>query len=206
MTSQVFFFIHDILEEGCSCIRSHDRIGKSQAGIVWEHGEITCVGNGQFKKRKEEDKMQIRKLEKRDRECYIDMAREFYRSDAVLHSIPDTYIEKTVDECLRSDVYAEIYMFECENVCAGYALIAKTFSQEAGGLVCWIEEVYVREAYRSKGLGRTFFSYIRKKYGDRISRFRLEVEEENERACSLYKKLGYTPLNYKQMVLENEKK
>ena len=36
---------------------------------------------------------------------------------------------------------------------AGYALLAKTFSQEAGGLVVWLDEMYVRPAYRSKGLG-----------------------------------------------------
>ena len=33
------------------------------------------------------------------------------------------------------------YFFECENEAAGYGLIAKTYSQEAGGMVWWIEEV-----------------------------------------------------------------
>lgn len=147
--------------------------------------------------------MKIRKLEKRDRAIYKEMAHEFYHSNAVLHPIPDAYFEKTVDECLRSDVYAELFLFEYEGNPAGYGLIAKTFSQEAGGMVCWIEEVYIREKFRSKGLGRKFFRFIQDEFGTDTARFRLEVEEENHRAVTLYKKLGYERLDYAQMIREN---
>ena len=43
---------------------------------------------------------------------------------------------------------------------AGYGLIAKTFSQEAGGMVYWLEELYILEEYRSKGLGSEYFRYM----------------------------------------------
>ena len=135
-----------------------------------------------------------------DKKTYMEMAREFYHSDAVLHPVPDTYFERTADEALRSDVYAEIFLFECENEAAGYGLIAKTYSQEAGGMVWWIEEVYVREAFRSKGIGRKFFAYLDKVKGSAVTRMRLEVEEDNTRAVALYKKLGYKPLEYAQMI------
>ena len=142
----------------------------------------------------------IRKMRSEDKKTYMEMAREFYHSDAVLHPVPDTYFERTADEALRSDVYAEIFLFECENEAAGYGLIAKTYSQEAGGMVWWIEEVYVREAFRSKGIGREFFAYLDKVKGSTVTRMRLEVEEDNTRAVALYKKLGYKPLEYAQMI------
>ena len=142
----------------------------------------------------------IRKMRSEDKKTYMEMAREFYHSDAVLHPVPDTYFERTADEALRSDVYAEIFLFECENEAAGYGLIAKTYSQEAGGMVWWIEEVYVREAFRSKGIGREFFAYLDKVKGSAGTRMRLEVEEDNTRAVALYKKLGYKPLEYAQMI------
>lgn len=142
----------------------------------------------------------IRKMRSEDKKTYMEMAREFYHSDAVLHPVPDTYFERTADEALRSDVYAEIFLFECENEAAGYGLIAKTYSQEAGGMVWWIEEVYVREAFRSKGIGREFFAYFDKVKGSAVTRMRLEVEEDNTRAVALYKKLGYKPLEYAQMI------
>ena len=142
----------------------------------------------------------IRKLTADDRELYIGMAQEFYHSDAVLAPIPRSCIEKTVDEALRSDAYAEIYLFEYEGKAAGYGLTAKTFSQEAGGAVWWVEEVYIREEFRSKGLGREFFARLEEIKGEAVTRLRLEVEADNTRAVSLYERLGYKVLEYVQMI------
>lgn len=144
----------------------------------------------------------IRKLKTEDKELYLKMAHDFYHSPAVLHPIPDTYIEKTFEECMRSAAYAQAYILEYDNQPAGYALLAKTFSQEAGGCVYWLEELYILEEYRSKGLGREFFSYLEEQREDGVTRFRLEVEEDNARAAALYKKLGYEPLDYRQMIKE----
>lgn len=147
----------------------------------------------------------IRRITENDREIYIEMAREFYHSNAVLHPIPDEYFVRTVEEALRSNVYAEIFLFECDGEMAGYGLIAKTFSQEAGGCVWWIEEVYIREKFRSRGLGREFFRYLEEQKGNGVKRLRLEVEEENTRAVSLYERLGYEVLEYVQMVKDESK-
>ena len=88
----------------------------------------------------------IRRLTENDREIYIEMAREFYHSDAVLHPIPDEYFVRTVEEALRTDAYAEIFLFECDGETAGYGLIAKTFSQEAGGYVWGRRHISVKSS------------------------------------------------------------
>ena len=142
----------------------------------------------------------IRKMTENEKELYITMAEEFYNSDAVLHPIPRDYFEKTANEALRSDEYAEIYLLEYEGETAGYGLTARTFSQEAGGQVLWIEELYIRKEFRSKGLGREFFSSLEDKNRGEIVRLRLEVEADNTRAISLYERLGYEVLDYVQMV------
>lgn len=144
----------------------------------------------------------IRRFTEKDRETYIEMAGEFYHSDAVLHPVPDSYFERTADEALGGGTYAEIYLFEEEGAAAGYGLTAKTYSQEAGGYVLWIEEIYIREAFRSRGLGRQFFEYLEKNKDKGVTRLRLEVEADNTRAVSLYKRLGYEPLEYVQMIKE----
>lgn len=142
----------------------------------------------------------IRRFEEKDREMYIDMAREFYHSDAVLHPVPDSHFEKTADEALRCGGCAGIYILEYDSEPAGYALTARSFSQEAGGMVLWIEEIYIRDKYRSKGLGREFFDYADKNRGEDTVRIRLEAEADNTRALSLYRKLGYEVLDYVQMI------
>ncbi|MEG1743112.1 MAG: GNAT family N-acetyltransferase [Clostridia bacterium] len=144
----------------------------------------------------------IRKITKTDREIFISMASQFYKSEAVLKDIPLKNYEITFDELMRSDVYAECYIFEIDGKTAGYALTAKTFSQEAGGIVVWIDEIFILPEFRSKGLGSEFLNFITKKSGANAARYRLEVEDENTGAIKLYERFKFRPLGYSQMYLE----
>lgn len=144
----------------------------------------------------------IRELKQEDRELYLKMAHDFYHSPAVLHPVPDSYFERTFEECINGGTYVRAFILEYEGQPAGYGLIAKTFSQEAGGYVYWLEELYILEEFRSKGLGSEFFAYVEEHKEEGVLRFRLEVEEDNTRAAALYERLGYKPLNYKQMMKE----
>ena len=101
---------------------------------------------------------------------------------------------------MRSDRYAAAYILEYENKTAGYALLAKTFSQEAGGMVLWIEELYIMPEYRCRGLGHEFFSYLKDNLCNNVKRLRLEAESSNTKAISLYKRLGFEDLPYSQMI------
>lgn len=139
----------------------------------------------------------IRRITLQDKDFYINCVKNFYGSDAVLHSIPDDFIQKTFDELMHSDTYAICYIFEKENKKEGYALLAKTFSQEAGGEVLWIDEIYVLPEYRNQGLGSEFFKFLKEK--SNASRFRLEFCPDNTRAIEVYKNQGFKPLNYGQM-------
>ncbi len=145
----------------------------------------------------------IRRIERKDREIFIRLSEQFYSSSAVLHSVPTNYHERMFEELMRSDEYADGYILEADGKEVGFALTAKTYSREAGGKVLWLEELYILEEYRSRGLGKEFFALAEKYAADYgFVRIRLEVEEENTRARALYERLGYLPLEYRQMVKE----
>ncbi len=145
----------------------------------------------------------IRKIGKKDREDFIRLSEMFYKSEAVLHDIPTENHDRLFRELMASDEYAEGYIFEEAGKAVGYGLLAKTYSRESGGKVIWIEEVFVLPEYRSRGFGREFFA----KTEDHARacgcvRIRLELEPCNERARSLYARMGYRPLDYSQMYKE----
>ena len=102
----------------------------------------------------------IRKLERKDKDLFLRLTRDFYASDAVLHSIPDAYHINAFEEMMRSEQYAEGYLIEQDARPAGYALLAKTYSHECGGMVLWIEEIYIAPEFRGNGLGKEFFDYL----------------------------------------------
>lgn len=145
----------------------------------------------------------IRKICKEDRELYLRMAYEFYHTDAVDHSLPHPHYEATFEELMRSDVYAIAYILEYQSQPAGYALLSRSFSQEAGGSVLWIEELYVADHFRGCGLGREFLDFVVKGGAGSYKRLRLEVAPDNHRAISLYHQLGFHHLSYQQMILDH---
>lgn len=145
----------------------------------------------------------IRKITSEDRDFFIAASKAFYASAAVAHDVPASYHLTTFEELMNSEVYQSGYILEVDGASVGYALVSKTFSHEAGGTVWWLEELYILPEYRGKGLGRSYFDFIEKAASENgVRRLRLEVEPDNTRAAKLYAALGYTPLNYAQMLKE----
>ena len=142
----------------------------------------------------------IRPITAADRESYLAMCREFYSGDAVLHPVPEEYFQRTFDALMDHTPFAAAYLIEQDGETAGYALLAKSFSQEAGGIVIWIEELYIRPQFQGQGLGTAFFRFLEAQNDGTVKRYRLEYEPDNVRGAALYRRLGFTPLPYGQMI------
>lgn len=140
----------------------------------------------------------LRKIRRADREIYLRMAHDFYHSESVLHPVPEEYFIRSFDEMMRSDAYISGLIFESEGIIAGYALLCKGWSQEAGGRSVWIDELFILPEYRNRGMAHTFFAEL--KNIEPAVRYRLEIEPDNARAEALYRKMGFEMLNYRQMV------
>ena len=142
----------------------------------------------------------IRPIAPEDRETYLELCREFYHSPAVLHPVPEEHFARTFDRMLAGSPFVKGYLLEQDGAAAGYALLAVTFSQEAGGEVWWIEELYLRPEFQGKGLGTELFRYLETHRPKTVTRFRLELEPDNRDARRLYERLGFSALGYGQMV------
>ena len=139
----------------------------------------------------------IRKLTAQDKPAVLKMMQVFYASPAVFSNGSDEIFLNDIQTCLDNSPYLEGYIFENSQDIQGYAMVAKSFSTEFGKPCIWIEDLYIKEEYRGSGIGKTFMDFIAQTYTDCI--FRLEVEEENERAVKLYEKCGFTILPYREM-------
>ena len=81
-------------------------------------------------------------------------------------------------------------------------MMSKTFSQEAGGVSVTVEEIYIEEEYRNRGIGTQFFEYMKENV--KAARYRIEVEPDNEKAKALYERMGFEVLPYVQMVIDKQ--
>ena len=139
---------------------------------------------------------------KSDKELFLKMTRSFYNSESVLFDIPEQFHLKTFNEMMKSDQYLTGYILMKDRQPAGYALTSKYYSHEAGGLTLFVDELYVLRTYRSLGLGKEFFNYLKNNLDEQVVRLRLEVESENTGAINLYSKEGFSFLKYKQMIMD----
>ena len=145
----------------------------------------------------------IRKINESDREVMLDMFDEFYHSPGVLHAVPKSHFERTLDEVYGGSPFIDCYIFEQDGKAAGYGQLSLTYSNEAGVICVWLEEIYVRPAFQGNGLGSEFLNFVKTEY-KKAARLRLEIEPDNDGARKLYKRMGFSELEYQSMIIDKE--
>ena len=143
-------------------------------------------------------KFKIRTMKKGDKQDVLCMMEEFYKSEAVATNGSFEIFECDFENCVKTSPYLEGFIFEFEDTILGYAMIAKSFSTEFGKPCIWLEDLYLKPAYRGNGIISRFITYVKDMYPDTI--FKLEVERENLHACHVYKKQGFEELPYCEMI------
>ncbi len=152
--------------------------------------------------------MIIRNMISSDKDVFLDMSQDFYNSEATLHGFQKKLQAQNLEAFLDGSPYVRCLMLESESPSgaapAGYALIAHSWSTEAGGPMIILEELYfIREA-RGKGGAKRFFQWFFEEYKDRAAGFRLEVAPDNAYVMDIYRKYGYEDLDYIQMIKINQ--
>lgn len=143
----------------------------------------------------------IEKMREDMRSEVLPMVFAFYQSDAVCHPVEDSVLERTFADAVSEDPVLTGHVLMEDDRIVGFGYTTVYYACEVGGKCMMFEELYLKEEARGKGYGSRFFREVMKQYPD-VVRFRLEVTRSNEGAVRLYERLGFTFLEYDQMVLD----
>ena len=119
------------------------------------------------------------------------MIRTLYVEDPVDKPITDKKISKTIIELRKRPCKGKIIIFEKESVTIGYSIVIFYWSNEYGGDILHVDELYVKPEHRERGAATSFFKHMARTYRDKIVAIQLEVSPSNTRAMNYYQKLGF---------------
>jgi len=119
----------------------------------------------------------------------LGMMKAFY--DELDVEVDSSWFPETIRFLLAHPNHGRIIlMFDDQNV-AGYSIIIQHWSNEYGGTILLIDELYVKPAARNRGLGRDFFETLRRDRPWQARTMILEVARSNPQAQRFYKRLGF---------------
>jgi len=104
-------------------------------------------------------------------------------------------VEAAVDGLIEMPERGALLLASDADEPVGLAVVGYTWTLEHGGLVAWLDELYVVPARRGKGLGGTLLARaVEHSTGAGCTAIELEVDAEHRRAENLYRRAGFEPL------------
>jgi GNAT superfamily N-acetyltransferase len=127
------------------------------------------------------------------------MMGELYAGGEDLHVTPATF-PSTIDHLLQNPASGRIVLFTDGRVLHGYALLVWYWSNEWGGVVLLLDELFVDEKFRGRGIAKSFLKQIEQERPFGAVVVALEVSLHNPRARALYESMGFTDRHLRMMT------
>jgi GNAT superfamily N-acetyltransferase len=132
----------------------------------------------------------------------IGMCRDLNCEDPGANPVPAEHMQRTLEVLRQEPVRGRAFVLEIDGKVAGYSLLITFWSNELGGEVCLIDELYVKPKYRGRGHATRLIEGLVRKNSiwDRPwVALELGVSPQNSRARKLYSSLGFLPVRNSYM-------
>ena len=134
-----------------------------------------------------------------DRRAIIAMSLGLFSEDPGTFTLTARDVGRTLSTFEREPVRGCAVVVEDEvdgrDGVVGYAFLCSFWSNELRGEVCTVDELFIDDAVRGRGLGSDLVRQLveQRRFFPRAVGFELEVTPGNTRARALYERLGFRP-------------
>jgi GNAT superfamily N-acetyltransferase len=138
--------------------------------------------------------MRIRPFEPRDEGDVLRMVRELYVDDPSPHALGDANTRRTLG-VITDERRGAVWLADdgAGTPPFAYIFLTKVWSNELGGDLVFVDELWVARERRSRGVGSALVEHAIATTRGAVA-FELEVTPANTRARALYERLGFRPL------------
>jgi ribosomal protein S18 acetylase RimI-like enzyme len=135
-----------------------------------------------------------RQARPKDDDAIVEMSMALYAEDPPARPVVAAQIRATLEMFREQPVRGRVVVLDCGEASVGYAFLVSFWSNELGGEICTIDELFIEPAWRGRGFGSTLLASLesdRTLWPRRPVAFELEVSPDNDRARGLYERVGY---------------
>jgi GNAT superfamily N-acetyltransferase len=136
----------------------------------------------------------VRIYEHSDKEALVSMVLSLYAEDCSIVNMDSDKIYTTIDALMNDPKKGVILVFEHQSRAIGYSILINFWSNEYGGNITFIDELFIIPEFRRKGIATLFFKQLFTKKINNTIAFQLEVTPKNSYALKLYKRVGFLPV------------
>jgi ribosomal protein S18 acetylase RimI-like enzyme len=138
-----------------------------------------------------------------DIETIVSLMEEFYGIDN--YPIKSDVSKALFEEFISNKNLGKAWLIVSDNEIVGYLILTFVFSFEYQGKIAFLDELYVTEKARGKGIGSKAIEFIKdESHKLSLKLIYLEVEPHNKKAQNLYIANGFEMHNRKLMRLKTK--
>lgn len=145
-------------------------------------------------KKKPKKKSAWRALQPDDVDTVVDLAVGLAQEDPGTRPIQAKDVRKTLRAFSQHPVRGRCVVASVNGAVVGYAFLCAFWSNELGGEVCTVDELYVVDEFRGRGLSTSLMQGLvdgSLPWFKTAVALELEVTPDNARARALYERLGF---------------
>ena len=125
-----------------------------------------------------------------DLEAILALMKDYYTYDG--HAFDQTSARRGLADLLNDPDKGQAWLILNDDEIAGYAVICFGYSLEYGGRDAFLDEFFLRDPFRGRGLGRWAMAQIEQQARQAGAQaLHLQVIASNRRAEKLYRAMGY---------------
>ncbi|RPI69086.1 MAG: GNAT family N-acetyltransferase [Ignavibacteriales bacterium] len=105
-------------------------------------------------------------------------------------------LKTSVIELIANPQYGKAWLISVDNYIAGYIVLTFGFSIEYNGRDALVDEFFIDELYRGKGIGKKALEFVTEySKNNGINSIHLEVKEKHNKTKKLYEREGFIKHN-----------
>lgn len=135
-------------------------------------------------------KIDFRLAENNDFAILLSMMADFNAIDG--YHFDEATTKKNLEGFISNEQLGKLWLIYAEENVIGYVVLAACFSFEFKGFTAFIDELYLVQSYRGKGIGGQVIDFVETQAQRmQIKALHLEVERHNDQGKKLYGKKGF---------------